>query len=93
MRYVVIVECTRDTDVENENVSSVHGPFRSFAAAERFAERLQPHLERWMREVQKANDDDPEHWGTGSTMAYASIRYLHEPLIKRAMAALPTEDE
>lgn len=93
MRYVVIVECTRDTDVEEENVSTVHGPFRSFEAAERYADKLQPHLEKWMVEVQRSNEQDPEHYGTGNATAYASIRYLHEPTIKRALGSLPTEDE
>jgi len=93
MRYVVIVECTRDTDVEQENVSTVHGPFRSFAAAEQYADRLQPHLEKWMAEVQRSNEQDPEHYGTGNASAYSSIRRLSEPTIKTALASLPTEDE
>ena len=92
MRCVVIVESTVDHDVENADVSSVHGPFKTWEQAEHFRARLQVHLDKWMTDTQAVNDSDPEHFGSGSALAHASIRVLDQGVIKVAIDSLPTDD-
>lgn len=85
--YVVIVEASKDTGVDDPFTTSAHGPFRSLDAAHAFRDRLQPRLDAWAAAEQAESDDgDPDDRLMGIPTAHARVLLLEAPTLRAALA-------